>query len=147
MFRIEQLPCQPILFLRRTGPYGSENGKLMEALKKWAAPKGLLTNSVIYGIAQDGPDTPPEACRYDVCLAVSAHTPADETVQRGEIPGGKYAVFRIPHTPEAVQEFWGSVFAVLQEHNLRFHGEQPILERYQEGLVAEGFCEFCVPIQ
>ena len=33
---IEQLPIQPILYMRRTGAYGAENYELMESLKKYA---------------------------------------------------------------------------------------------------------------
>lgn len=145
--RIEKMAVQPTVFMRRVGAYGMENFKLMESLKRWAGQKGLLEHSTIYGIARDAMDTPPEACRYDVCLAVPADYPADECVQKGEIPGGSYAVFTMLHTAEAVQEFWGSVFSVLQEKGLKMDEERPILERYQYHLVEEGKCEFCVPIR
>lgn len=145
-FIIEQLPVQPMVYMRRTGAYGSENYKLMSSLKEWADRKGLFNNSVIYGIAQDNENTPPEKCRYDVCLVAAVDCPVDEFVQRGEIPSGKYAVFTIPHTAEAVQEFWGSVVQMLQEEGLRFDATKPILERYKYRLVEDGKCEFCVPI-
>lgn len=77
----------------------------MEALKEWASRKGLFQDSVIYGIAQDNENTPPEQCRYDACLVAAYDCTEDELVHRGEIPGEKYAVFTIPHTAEAVQEF------------------------------------------
>lgn len=143
---IEQLPPQSTVFMRRIGAYGSENFKLMAAIKDWADQKDLLKNSTIYGIAYDGIDTPPEKCRYDVCLVVSAEYPLEESVQRGEIPGGKYVVFTIPHTAEAVQEFWGSFTNVLQEKEVQLDMARPILERYEHRLVEDGKCAFCVPI-
>ena len=106
---------QSTVYMRRTGAYGSENYQLMAAMKEWAKRNELLEDSIIYGIAYDNENTPPEQCRYDVCLLTEADCPVDELVQRGELPGGKYAVFTIPHTAEAVQGFWSSVIQVLQE--------------------------------
>lgn len=146
-FMIEKLPVQPMVFMRRVGAYGSENYRLMASLKEWAEPKGLLRDAVIYGIAHDGADTPPESCRYDVCLVVPDGLPAEDAVQRGEIPGGDYAVFTLPHTAEAVQAFWASMIPQLQAQGSQFDGERPILERYREQLVQAGQCEFCVPIR
>ena len=145
---IEQLPEQPVLYMRRIGAYGIKNYELMAEMKKWADMRGLFKGSTIYGIAQDNPaDTPPEQCRYDVCLVAGDDCPADESVQRGEIPGGKYAVFTIPHTAEAVQEFWACGIQNLQEEGLQLDTAKPILERYQYDLVEDGKCEFCVPVK
>ena len=145
-FIIEQLPIQSTVYMRRTGAYGSENYQLMAAMKEWANRNGLLEDSIIYGIAHDNENTPPEQCRYDVCLLTEADRPVDESVWRGEIPGGKYAVFTIPHTAEAVQGFWSSVIQVLQEKDLQFDTAKPILERYKYRLVEDGKCEFCIPL-
>jgi DNA gyrase inhibitor GyrI len=134
--------------MRRTGAYGAENYELMTALKKWAEQKGLFKDSVIYGIARDNPtDTPNEQCRYDVCLVAAADCPIDDSVKRGEIPSGKYAVFTIPHTAEAVQAFWGSVMDVRKEKGLRPDTTKPILERYKYSLVENNKCEFCIPVE
>lgn len=146
VFIIEQLPVQHIAYMRRTGAYGSENYKLMASLKEWAGRKGLLEDGIIYGIAQDNDNTPPEKRRYDVCLVIAPDYPADNEVQRGEIPGGKYAVFTISHTAEAVREFWSSVIRVLEEEGLQFDMAKPILERYTYKMVEDGKCEFCVPL-
>jgi len=145
-FIIEQLPIQPIVYMRRTGAYGSENYKLMAALKEWANRKGLYKDCIIYGIAQDNENTPPEKCRYDVCLVAGVDCPVDESVMRGEIPDGKYAVFTIPHTAEAVQKFWASIAQEIQEKGLQFDMTKPILERYKYRLIEDGKCEFCIPL-
>lgn len=143
---IEQLPIQPIIYMRRVGAYGSENYKLMAALKEWADRKGLLKDGIIYGIAHDNHNTPPEKCRYDVCLVATNDCLVDESVQRGEIPEGKYAVFTIPHTAEAVQEFWASIMQLLQEKGLPINVTKPVLERYKYKLLEDGKCEFCIPL-
>ncbi|MCL2840502.1 MAG: GyrI-like domain-containing protein [Defluviitaleaceae bacterium] len=146
-FTSEHIPTLPVLYMRRIGAYGVENHKLMESLKTWARQKGLFENSVIYGIAQDNPtNTPHEQCRYDVCLVVERDCVANGEVQHGEIPSGKYVVFTIPHTAEAVQAFWASIFQKLMAQNLQYDESKPILERYKHRLVEAGQCEFCVPI-
>ena len=141
---IERMPAQPIVYMRRTGAYGEENARLMAAMKSWAAARGLLEGATLYGVAHDAPDTPPERCRYDVCLA--GERPADGAVLRGTLPGGRYAVFALPHTAEAVGAFWGSVFAALREAGLGLDATRPILERYRPEMLKAGLCEFCVPV-
>lgn len=145
-FDIEQLPNQPMVYMRRVGEYGSENYKLMSALKEWANRNGLFEDCVIYGISHDNENTPPDKCRYDVCLVAAANCPVDESVQRGELVGGKYAVFTISHTTEAVQQFWASIRLVLQKENLQYDMTKPILERYKYKLIENEKCEFCIPL-
>ncbi len=67
-FKNEILSQERFLYMRKIGPYGPENYKLMHDFKAWAKGAGFLReHSVILGIAQDNPKTtPPEACRYDV---------------------------------------------------------------------------------
>ena len=145
-YTIEKLPSQPILYMRRTGAYGAENFKLMTALKEWASSKGLFVDSIIYGIAHDDKHTPPEKCRYDVCLVTNSNDLVDTNVKQGEIPAGKYAVFMIDHTVEAMQNFWISIITTLQTEKLQWDSTKPILERYKYRLVEDSLCEFCVPI-
>jgi len=145
-YTIEKLPSQPILYMRRIGAYGVENFKLMTALKEWASSKGLFVDSIIYGIAHDDAHMPPEKCRYDVCLVTHSNDLADTNVKQGEIPAGKYAVFTIDHTEEAVRDFWASIVSTLQTENLQWDSTKPILERYKYQLAEDGMCEFCVPI-
>lgn len=83
---IEQLADQQVIFMRRVGAYGPENFKLMNALKQWADKKGLLRNSVIYGVAQDNLDTPPEKCRYDVRLAAPEDCAQDGLYKKESCP-------------------------------------------------------------
>lgn len=146
-YTIEEIVPQKIAYMRRTGSYGVENLKLMQELKKWAMNKNIFRNSTIYGIAQDGTDTPPEKCRYDVCIVVEDESILDNNVMIGKLQGGKYAIFTINHTAEDVQEFWQSAFEILKENNIQYDFSKPILERYKENLVNNGKCEFCVPLE
>ena len=146
-YTIEEIVPQKIAYMRRTGSYGVENLKLMQELKKWAMNKNIFRNSTIYGIAQDGTDTSPEKCRYDVCIVVEDESILDNNVMIGKLQGGKYAIFTINHTAEDVQEFWQSAFEILKENNIQYDCSKPILERYKENLVNNGKCEFCVPLE
>jgi DNA gyrase inhibitor GyrI len=145
----ENIPSYTISYIRSVGPYGVGNARAMEALKSWARSRGLLTDdAVILGIALDDPSsTRPEDCRYDVCLVVpGSFTAGDGSISSGSLSGGKYAVFRIPHTAQAVQQAWTDIFPELSKQRCQLDQMRPILERYPAALVKEHECELCVPV-
>lgn len=146
---IETMPSYRIAYIRQIGPYGTSNVRAMEELKKWASSKNLLNDeAVILGIAQDNPETTnPENCRYDTCVVVPKdYSVADDVVAEGNIIGGKYAVFIIHHTAEAVQKAWADIFPELLRHGYQFDEARPIMERYLVHMVNSHHCEICVPI-
>lgn len=67
-------------------------------------------------------------------------------VQYGEIAGGKYAVFTVKHTAEAVEQAWAEIFPTLSDMGCLPDSSRPILERYAAEKVEQHFCEICVPI-
>lgn len=69
-YHIEEMTAGRAMSMRRTGLYGPDNYALMETFKEWVRANDLFTDSaVILGISQDHPQTtPPERCRYDVCI-------------------------------------------------------------------------------
>jgi DNA gyrase inhibitor GyrI len=148
-YKIENMPINRVAYMRRTGAYGAENYALMDRLKAWAGDKGLFNKSaVILGISQDNPQTtPPENCRYDVCIEVT-----DDYVIEGdglnemELPGGRYAVFTISHTAETVQKAWGEIFKRLSELGQQPDLSRPVLERYIQAMIDKELCEICVPV-
>lgn len=146
---IEQIPPLRIATVRHVGPYGSGNVETMEKLKSWARSKDLLDDrSTILGIARDNPQmTKPEDCRYDTCLVISNDYSIEEgDIEEGSVAGGRYAVFLIDHSLEAVQKAWTELFAELYGKGYEFDESRPILERYKAELVARHYCEICVPI-
>jgi len=146
---IEMIPSCKIAYIRRTGPYGSENVQIMEQLKNWARENKLFNeNSIILGIAQDNPQfTEPKDCRYDTCLVVSDEFKVDNNyINFGTTTGGKYCVFKISHTVEAMQKAWIEVFSELSKRNYKFDDTRPILERYAMQMINKHYCEICVPI-
>ena len=146
---IEMIPSYKITYIRRTGPYGSENVQIMEQLKSWAREKNLFNeNSIILGIAQDNPQfTEPKDCRYDTCLVVSDELKVyNKYINFGKTIAGKYCVFKISHTADAMQKAWMEIFSELSKGNYEFDDRRPILERYAVQMINKHFCEICVPI-
>ena len=109
----ENLPSSKIIYMRRTGKYGSENYKLMDTFKKWIQENNLYNeDTVIYAIPMDNPEiVDPFQCRYDVCIKQpTIYKFAPNQIQCRELEGGKYLTFLIPHTAKAIQTAWKMCF-------------------------------------
>lgn len=148
-YQIEEMSKSRIAYMRRVGSYGAGNYALMKKFKEWAKANGLFTASaVILGISQDNPaTTPPESCRYDVAIVVSEQfITTDTDVNVAELSGGRYAVFTIDHTAEAIQKAWGEIFVQLSAQGQQPDASRPILERYIPAVIDKHLCEICVPV-
>ena len=148
-YQIKEMSKSRIAYMRRVGPYGEGNYDLLKKFKEWAKANGLFTESaVILGISQDNPaTTTPESCRYDVGVVVSEDfTITDADVNVVELSGGRYAVFTIDHTAEAIQKAWGEIFVQLSAESQQPDVSRPILERYIPAMIAKHLCEICVPV-
>lgn len=148
-YQIEEMSKNRIAYMRRVGPYGEGNYALMKKFKGWAKANGLFTKSaVILGISQDNPaTTTPEQCRYDVGVVVSEQfTTTDTDVDVAELSGGRYAVFTINHTAEAIEKAWGEIFVQLSSQGQQPDVSRPILERYIPAMIDKHLCEICVPV-
>ena len=149
-FSIEDIPTCRIAYFRRIGPYGTDNMQMMESIKRWAKANGLVSDdSVLLGIARDDPATAKaESCRYDACVVLpDGYTSADGEARIGRLEGGKYAVFTIDHTAEAVRKAWSELMAVVTAQEYQFDQTKLILERYAVRMVNNHSCEICVPVQ
>lgn len=147
--KIETIPPYKIAYIRHVGPYGTGNVQTMQMLKLWAASNDLFHgNSIIFGIAHDNPETTkPENCRYDTCLVISENDyEANKDVCPGNKVGGRYSVFKISHTADAVQQAWIEIFPELVKQGCQFDDTRTVLERYAVEMVNYNFCEICVPI-
>jgi DNA gyrase inhibitor GyrI len=71
----------------------------------------------------------------------------EKEVHIGSITGGKYGVFTIDHTAEAVKRAWEEVFPQLFAESYIPDSSRPILERYKAELIEQHLCEICIPIQ
>ena len=148
-YQIEEMSKSRIAYMRRVGPYGAGNYALMKKFKEWAKANGLfIASAVILGISQDNPAvTPPESCRYDVGIVIPKQfTTTDTDVDVAELSGGRYAVFTIDHTAEAIQKAWGEIFVQLSAQGQQPDVSRPILERYISAMIDKHLCEICVPV-
>lgn len=150
--QITQLPPCRIAYMRQIGPYGEANYRLMAKLKRWAITRDLLKkNSTIMGIAQDDPEvTPPEKCRYDVCLVIPQDYPLEPDLNEGQLPGGKYGVITVGHTPQAIGKAWQDIFTSWLPESGYQIDHRPAFERYSNqagNSMGPEFCEICIPIK
>lgn len=147
--KIDIIPSQRIFYLRRIGGYGQANKELMTAFKERVKAENLFDEeTTIYGIAWSEPNTPKEKCIYDVCVVVSVEQNSIEGMEETILENGKYAIFKVNHTGEAVQEFWMTFMKpdFQKKHSITIDFKRPILEKYAVNQIETGYCEFCVPI-
>ena len=143
---IEEFRNIRIAYMRRTGEYGIRNKELMGTFKAYLRERNLLTaeDSTILGIALDNPiSVDKNSLRYDVGLVVTGKENIGLDVR--EIPDGMYAVFEIPHTAEAVSEFWNKLSSLLDK--LPIDRSKPVIERYNAAKISNHLCEFCIPLK
>lgn len=149
LMKVISFPRCPIAYLRRTGAYGAENRTVMERLLALAGQESLLgSETSILSIAWDDPArTLPAACRYDACLvSQEGQTLPGADVRYGSLTGGRYAVFPVPHTEQAISEAWHAIDRLLRENGCTADPDRPVMERYTPAGAQDGICEFCIPI-
>ena len=147
--REETIDSQPYIYARRIGAYGYENKVLMERLKSWAADNELMNDeTVILGIARDDPAcTPPDLCRYDVCM-LGEYSIYEIWIKRGIFEEtGSYVVIEMPHTEEALQLVWKEAFSYLISKGYTLDINRPVIERYRKALVDNHRCEMLFPVK
>lgn len=146
-FREEVIPNHRIAYMRRVGPYGPANSEVMERLKKWAKEKGLFQSAAILAISQDDPKTTkPVHCRFDACIVLPDNYQLDDSIDEGELSGGKYLIFEVEHTDKAIQEAYTKIFPILFSNGYQLENK-PIIERYIAEVTDNPFSEICVPIK
>ncbi len=145
----ENINTATVLYSRRVGAYGHENVILMENFKKWLKENKLFDdNTVILAIPLDNPNIiKAEQCRYDVCMIYSGSNKiSSENVKMRKITGGKYVIFLIEHTNEAIKKAWQECFFELEKLGYLLDISKPTIERYVKKLVDKHYCELCIPI-
>ncbi len=146
----EKISSYDIAYVRKKGPYGDGNAKVMKELKSWANANNLLCeDAIILGIAWDDPSTTkPCECRYDSCIVIKKDFIINDSyISRGKIEGGKYAVAKILHTADDIKKAWKEIFSELLKQDIKLDMTRPVIERYADKMLKNNYCEICVPIK
>ena len=140
--KIENFENITIGYMRRIGKYGYENTLVMEKFINYLKDHNLFNrDTVILGIPLDAPKTTASKdLRYDVGVIINENN--NINLDTRKIDSGKYAVFEIPHTAEAVSDFWQNIGNLLSSLPADF--KKPIIERYSAQKISQHLCEFCI---
>lgn len=114
----------------------------MAEMKNRITKKGLWQeDTTIWAVPWDNPHTtPPHLCRYDVCTQGLLDLPIQT------LPGGKYLIFTLPHTTEALAQAWAGCFDTAGAQGYTIDFGRPIMERYVKKEVDKHRCNLCLPI-
>lgn len=146
-YQIEMIPSYRIAYMRRVGPYGPDNIKVMAKIKQWARERNLLGSAIFFAIPQDNPQTTlPEHCRFDACIVIPNDYQVDDSVFEGNLSGGKYLMFEVSHTAEDIQKAYPLVFQSLQSSGYEMD-HKPMMEKYIGDLDSTPYCHICVPVK
>ena len=104
--RIERLTERRVAYHRQMGPYGLNTGRQWENVTTWMGT-WQLHGATRYGMGLDDPViTPPEQCRYDICVELPADFAVNPRTPVKVIPAGLYAVLRYEGPPTGSSQAW-----------------------------------------
>jgi AraC family transcriptional regulator len=151
--RLETLKPASIAYLRYIGPYGEPVGEFwMRTFAPWLEANDLLANAK-YGISHDDPGmVDPIKCRYDACVEVPAGLELSGGVQRGSLPGGRYAVMDFTGNPSTIGDAWSSLLRDWLPTSGYQMDNRPCFEYYPPDESAdqdqqEFTCKICIPVR
>ncbi len=128
---VKDLPRMTVAYVRKLGPYGQATceqafGELMH----WAGPRGLLGKGAMLAVYWDNPEvTPPDKCRTDACLVVSADTDTAGQVAIQSVGGGPHAVCSFVVAAADIAQAWDEAFHWLVDNGHECD-DRPTFELY-----------------
>lgn len=129
---IRTIEPMPVIFVRRTGPYGQAAGEAFGTLCRFAGPRGLIgPASKMIGISHDDPKVTDESkFRYDACISVDRDVTPEGDVEKKNIAGGRYAVFLHEGPYEAFMQTYDWIFGGWLPSSGEQLREEPCFELY-----------------
>ena len=151
---LKTLPDYHVAYLRYVGPYGSADiTQLWNVLKRWCLSQTRDSQPrELFGISHDDPAiTPPNLCRYDVCIEFDREILPGGDFGVQTIPGGDYACARFTGRVADIGAAWQWMFREWLPANGLERDARPCYERYggdMEELSEDGVlaCEICIPV-
>ena len=115
-----------VAYIRHYGPYGKNDSRIpakYSALQAWARRIGIWNDTLaLIGLCPDNPIlTPPDRCRYDICIPVESGVMEDDIVSIQTIPGGSYARLRISCQSDEILGYWNLLTTHCIEENSITH--------------------------
>jgi AraC family transcriptional regulator len=143
--RFEQREALPVACL--ASPEGYDYGALASTWQRMVAHAhelGLVRGDAVdaYGIAHDSPQlTAPELCRYHACVPCppSHHLPAP--LFRGELPAGRYAIFRYAGPVAEVDAMYRRIYSAWLPTTSLAPDEFTAIEHYDHDEPVDGHTE------
>lgn len=129
---IREVPDQPVIFVRRSGPYGKAAKEAWGAVMGYAYKNRLMgKNTRSIGISHDSPEVTPEnKLRYDACITVDRPVQPEGEVGTQTISGGKFAVFLHKGSYDKFGETYANIFSSWLPASGRVLREAPCFEVY-----------------
>lgn len=150
--KTQHIPARRVAYIRHIGPYDSPHVEhTFNTLLTWAFKQNLLETQQVLGLVWDDPTlTPPQNCRFDVCIELpEGWTSVDISTQY--IEKGEYATIRGMMTEEQSSQVWDALFAEWLPYSGYLPADRPCLEVYHndpdehpDGLWD---IELCLPVE
>jgi AraC family transcriptional regulator len=159
---VKKLPDMHVAYIRqiqgyRQGIFDSRIGQAFERVGKWVRARDLVgPDTLLIGIPYDNPDiTPVDRRQYDACVTIPREIIASQgAIGIQDIPGGKYAMYRIEVGGSDVRKIGGMVdrlYSVWLPGSGCRADDKPPLEIYREPVgkpAGTWICmDYCIPIR
>lgn len=138
--QIARVPPRLIAFVRHVGPY-DQAASAFDALRSWAASRGLDGGATLGVYWDDQRITAPEHTRCDVALAVHDGVVAEAGVGVRYLRGGDYAVVCHHGSPQERRHAYDFVYATWLPAIGREPAIAPPFEEYEPPASSEGHQE------
>ncbi|HEY8026412.1 MAG TPA: AraC family transcriptional regulator [Burkholderiaceae bacterium] len=149
--RIAHIPATRVAYIRHVGPYGASTNGLWARTAQWMQESGLQ-DLVRFGMGLDDPSfTPPEKCRYDICVALPPSFVPPPPILTKTIAEGKYAILRFDGHADQSNRAWHYLLGHVVSSGKYKVAPMPAFERYDVDMPnpdeRRQNCELCLPLE